>query len=499
MTPPPAVVLTGIVKRFPGVVACDGAALEVRAGEIHALLGENGAGKSTLMNVLAGLYQPDQGQIRLHGEAVRLRSPRDAIARGVGMVHQHFMLVPTLTVAENLALGLDAPRFALPRRALEEHAARLAHEAGLLVDPSARVWQLSVGEQQRVEILKVLQRGARVLILDEPTAVLAPSEVQPLFQALRALAAAGRSVVLITHKLAEVHAVADRATVLCHGRVQAAGLDVASTSQAELARLMVGDLGAPPQAGATRAAGKTVLEVHGLSAESDRGLPALRGLELQVRAGEIYGVAGVSGNGQRELIEVLAGLRPCTTGRVVLEGVDRTGASPATLRGAGVAHVPEDRLALGVAPRLSVAENLLLTTRRRTGWWLPPARLEAEARERAAVTALPLPPPSTPAGTLSGGNLQRVILARELADRPRLLLAAQPTRGLDVGAATAVHHLLRAQADAGAAVVLVSEDLDEVLALADRVGVLYDGRMVGEQASPDFDATALGRWMTGAA
>jgi len=499
MDPTAAVCLAGIVKRFPGVVACDGADLEVRAGEVHALLGENGAGKSTLMNVLAGLHRPDDGRIFLGGREVRWRSPRDAIAHGVGMVHQHFMLVPTLTVAENLALGRARPRFVLRRRALEAEVERLGREAGLPVDPRARVWQLSVGEQQRVEILKVLHRGARVLILDEPTAVLAPSEVAPLFAALRRLVADGRSVILITHKLGEVHAVADRATILRRGRVQAAGLEVARASRDELARLMVGDAAGTPLVREAREPGAPVLEVSGLSAQGDRGLPALRGVDLAVRAGEIYGLAGVSGNGQRELIEVLAGLRVPSGGRVRVDGVDRAGADAATLRRAGVAHVPEDRLALGVAPRMSVAENLLLAVTARHRGWRSPARVNAWAQGLADVSGLSLPAPGVTAGTLSGGNLQRVILARELSGRPRLLLAAQPTRGLDLGAAEAVHRQLLVQRAAGAAILLVSEDLDELLALADRVGVLYGGRLVGEQAGASLDPGVLGRWMTGAA
>ncbi len=495
----PAVRLSGIVKRFPGVLACDEAGLEVRAGEVHALLGENGAGKSTLMNVLAGLYRPDAGAVQIAGRAVALRSPRDAIRLGVGMVHQHFMLVPTLTVAENLALGLTKPRFLLDRRTLEADVARLSREAGLPVDPAARVWQLSVGEQQRVEILKVLQRGARVIVLDEPTAVLAPPEVVELFAALRRLVAEGRSVILITHKLGEVAAVADRATILRRGRVVAAGLAVADTPSDELARHMIGR---PAEARLVRppgTPGDPVLEVRGLSAEGDRGTPALRGVDLHVRSGEIYGVAGVSGNGQRELVEVLAGLRPPSEGRMRLSGVDRTGADAATLRRAGVAHIPDDRLAVGVAPHLSVAENLALTGGATSGVWLTRARMNDEAARRAAGAGLDVPDLGLAVGTLSGGNLQRVILARELGLRPRLILAAQPTRGLDVGATEAVHRLLLEQRAAGAAVLLVSEDLDELLALADRVGVLYEGRLAGEQSAPDLDAARLGRWMTGAA
>jgi simple sugar transport system ATP-binding protein len=499
MTVPPAVRLSGIVKRFPGVLACDEAGLEVRAGEVHALLGENGAGKSTLMHVLAGLYQPEAGEVQIGGRTVRLRCPRDAIGHGVGMVHQHFMLVPTLTVAENLALGAARTPFVLRRGALEADVARLSREAGLPVDPGARVWQLSVGEQQRVEILKVLQRGARVIVLDEPSAVLAPPEVVELFAALRRLVAEGRSVILITHKLGEVAAVADRATILRRGRVVAAGLPVGDTPAEELSRHMIGRSVEPRPPRPSSPPGAPVLEVRGLGADGDRGTPALRGVDFDVRGGEIYGVAGVSGNGQRELIEVLAGLRPSSGGRVRLDGVDRTGADAAALRRAGVAHIPDDRLAVGVAPHLSVAENLALTAGRALRGWLTRARLNDEAARRSASAGLDVPDLGLAVGTLSGGNLQRVILARELASRPRLILAAQPTRGLDVGATEAVHRLLQEQRAAGAAVLVVSEDLDELLALADRVGVLYEGRLAGEQSAPDLDAAGLGRWMTGAA
>jgi len=494
----PAVRLRGIVKRFPGVVACDGADLDVLPGEVHALLGENGAGKSTLMNVLAGLYRPDSGEVALGGAPVRLRSPRDAIRRGLGMVHQHFMLVPTLTVAENLALGLEGQGALLHRAALEIAVERLGRDVGLPVDPTARVWQLSVGEQQRVEILKVLHRGARVLLLDEPTAVLAPPEAAQLFDALRRLAAEGRSIVLITHKLDEVAAVADRATVLRRGRTVAAGLAVASTSSEQLSEHMIGRPMGRRLARSAGTPGEAVLEVRGLEVLGDRGALAVRGVDLVVRAGEIYGLAGVSGNGQRELVEALAGLRRPAAGHVRLDGVERTGSPVAEVRAAGLVHVPEDRQAVGVAPRLSVAENLALGGVPAGGWWVSPARLLADASTRAAASGIELPAPATVAGTLSGGNLQRVILARELAASPRLIVAAQPTRGLDVGATEAVHRLLLDQRARGAAVLLVSEDLEELLCLADRVGVLFGGRLVGELAAPELDAGRLGRWMTGA-
>jgi simple sugar transport system ATP-binding protein len=499
VTAPPAAELRGVTVRFPGVLANDQVDLTVRAGEVHALLGENGAGKSTLMNVLAGLYRPHAGEVRLWGAPAALRSPREAAARGVGMVHQHFMLVPTLTVAENVLLGLSRPRFWLCPRAARRRVADWAAQHGLALDPAARVAELSVGEQQRVEILKVLARGARLLILDEPTAVLAPGEVGALFATLRGLAAAGRAVVLISHKLDEVAQVADRATVLRSGRVVVSGLDARAASPSDLARWMVGhEVGGqverPPVApGAPR------LEVDGLWVEGDRGSPALRGVSFAVRAGEIVGVAGVAGNGQRELAEALTGLRRPTAGGLRVDGVERTGAGPREMLAAGVAHVPEDRAATGSAPRLSLAENLLLTSYRSVRGRLDATRLRALARQRAARSGLELPALEGPAAALSGGNLQRLILARELAVSPRVLVAVHPTRGLDVGATRAVHELLARQRAAGVATLLISGDLEEVLALSDRVLVLYAGRVAGVLEAVRADRERVGCLMTGGA
>ncbi|MBI5481597.1 MAG: ABC transporter ATP-binding protein, partial [Deltaproteobacteria bacterium] len=408
----PALEVQGIVKRFPGVVAVGGVDLEVRAGEIHALLGENGAGKSTLMCVVSGLYRPDAGTIRLDGEPARFASPRDAIARRVGMVHQHFMLVPTLTVAENVVLGLREPRFLLRRREIESRVAACAKAHGLAVDPGALVWQLSVGEQQRVEILKVLYRGARLLILDEPTAVLTPGEASELGRSLRGLASAGSTVVFISHKLEEVLHLADRVTVMRRGRVVAAGLPRTEVDAAALARLMVGRDLQPPQERARAAPGAPVLEVKGLHALGDRGLAALRDVTLQVHAGEIVGIAGVGGNGQRELCEVVTGLRAPTAGTVVVAGQDLTGRPPRAFVDAGVAHVPEDRTCCGVAPHLSLVENLALKSyrapARRRGLLLDHRRLRADAEQVVADHAISAAGVDAPAGCLSGGNLQRL-------------------------------------------------------------------------------------------
>jgi simple sugar transport system ATP-binding protein len=498
----PAVTLRGVTKRFPGVVANAGVDLEIRAGEVHALLGENGAGKSTLSNIVTGLYRPDEGSLELHGEAVELRSPRDALARGVCMVHQHFRLVEPFTVAENVALGDQRNRTLVPdRRALEARVGELAEQFGLAVDPRAKIWQLSVGEQQRVEILKALHRDARVLILDEPTAVLTPQEARALFATLRAMAADGRTIVFISHKLHEVLEVSDRITVLRGGRVVSTVASADATPEG-LAALMVGrevEIGRrQPSRGP---AGAVVLEAHDLFAEGDRGLPALRGVSLAVRGGEIVGIAGVAGNGQRELAEVLTGMRAPASGRVAVSGAELRPGDPRDAIARGVAHVPEDRLGTGVAPSLSIASNTVLKAYRdpdvSAGPFLRRSRILQRAVELIARYGVQAPGPETRARDLSGGNLQKVVIGREFAGEPRALVVAAPTRGLDVGAIEAVHELLRAAAAGGVAVLMISEDLDEILALADRVLVMYEGAIVGERAGEGADVDELGMLMAG--
>ncbi|MBL8057134.1 MAG: ABC transporter ATP-binding protein [Anaerolineales bacterium] len=493
---PIAVEMRGIVKRFPGVLANDHVDFELRAGEIHALLGENGAGKSTLMNVLAGLYKPEAGTIQVRGQPVALNSPRDAIRHGLGMIHQHFTLVPSQTVTENVLLGLDEPRFFMRLSQYDQRVAELGQRFGLKVTPQAKVWQLTVGEQQRVEILKMLYRGVQVLIMDEPTAVLAPQEVEDLCRTLRAMAAEGKSIVFISHKLNEVMSVADRITVLRQGKVTAAGQPAAGSSKADLARLMVGrtvlfDLDKQPQP-----PGEPMLEMEGLQADNNKGLPALRGLSLTVRAGEIVGVAG---NGQSELAEVITGLRKCTAGRVRVGGVDVTNQPARAAIQCGVAHIPEDRTHVGSAPNLSITDNIIMKSYNR-----PPLAHGAALDQRAARRQAELlkmeyqvaaPSVETPARLLSGGNLQRVILARELSAKPRLLVAIQPTRGLDVGAIEGVQKLLLAQRAAGAAILLVSEELEEIFALSDRIVVIYEGEIVGELT--EHDPVTIGLMMTG--
>lgn len=494
-----AVQMYGIVKRFPGVLAVDGVDLDLRKGEIHALLGENGAGKSTLMNVLAGLYRPDDGIIKIHSQPVDLRSPRDAIERGIGMVHQHFMLVPSQTVTENILLGLDEPRFLMHLAQYDQRVAELGDRFGLRVDPKARIWQLSVGEQQRVEILKVLYRGADVLILDEPTAVLAPQEIKELFNTLHSMKAQGKSIIFISHKLGEVMVVANRITVLRKGCVAAAGLDAASTNAAELARLMVGREVLFRVEKVHREPGEVVLSVENVHALNDKGLSALRGVSLQVRSGEILGIAGVAGNGQRELAEIITGLRRCTAGRVMVHGQEVSNGSASTAIRQGVAHVPEDRTGMGSAPNLNLTDNLIMKSYRHPpvarGWVISQPVARQHANRLKSEYKIIAPSVDTSARLLSGGNLQRLILAREISARPKLLVAVQPTRGLDVGAIESVQRLLLAQREAGAAILLISEELDELFSLSDRVAVIYDGEIVGQLLEEDRETVGL--MMTG--
>jgi general nucleoside transport system ATP-binding protein len=498
---PLAIEAVGVVKAFPGVLANDHVDFDVRQGEIHALLGENGAGKSTLMNVLAGLYRPDEGGIRIAGQDAHLRSPRDAIAAGIGMVHQHFTLVPSQTVTENVLLGLDQPRFRLDLQKTGAEVARLAKEVGLRVDPGARIWQLSVGEQQRVEIIKLLFHGARVLILDEPTAVLAPQETAELFATLRSMVDAGRSVVFISHKLGEVLAIADRITVMRAGRVTAAGIDPTNVTRSDLARLMVGR---PILEQLRRTAvepGRVVLSVEDVTADNDRGLPALRGATLDVRAGEIVGVAAVAGNGQSELAQVITGMRTCG-GRVTIDGHDVAARPARESIDAGVAHVPEDRAGVGSAPNLSLVDNLILRAFRHPPLARGPLLDNGAARHKATelrqAYTISAPTIDTPARVLSGGNLQRLILAREIDSAPKLLVAVQPTRGLDIGAIEGVHQLLLDLRAKGTAILLISEELEELLALADRILVMYEGRISASFDAPSAaDIDAIGLHMTG--
>ena len=498
--------MQGIVKRFPGVLANDHVSFELRAGEIHALLGENGAGKSTLMNILAGLYRQDAGIIKIKGNPVEFSSPRDAIQAGIGMVHQHFMLVPSQTVTENILLGLDEPRFRMRLNEYDSKIAELGERFGLKVDPRAKIWQLSVGEQQRVELLKMLYRGANVLIMDEPTAVLAPQEIEGLFDTLRSMVRQGKSVIFISHKLQEVTAIADRVSVLRRGKVTASGVETKGVTRQELARLMVGREVVFFVDKKPSKPGDVILEVKNVHAENDKGLPALRGLSLNVRAGEIVGMAGVAGNGQNELSQVITGLRKCKQGEVLLNS-DKV-SNRDTLFGIqhGMSYVPEDRTHVGSAPNLSVTDNVIMKNYRKPpiskGSLLDMSAATKFAKDLKQAYDIIVPTVNTPVRLLSGGNLQRVILAREISGHPNFMVAVQPTRGLDVGAIEGVHRLLLTQREAGAAVLLISEELEELLALSDRVYVIYEGKIMGEvrvkSTEPDTGLIeTIGLMMTG--
>lgn len=508
--PVPAIRAHGIRKRFGTVEANRGAALDVARGEIHAVVGENGAGKSTLMRILAGLYPPDGGTVEVNGRDVTGWSTREAIAAGVGMVHQHFMLVPTLTVAENLVLGHEpGSPLKLARGEADAAVADLCHRTGLRVDPTRLIADLTVGEAQRVEILKVLFRGARILILDEPTAVLSPPEVTDLWKVLRQLVTDGGTVVLITHKLDEVVAVSDSVTIMRAGET-VGRVTTREATPASIARLMVGRdvrlaLDSPsPQPDtrgpATTPAGEGALAVSRLTVASARKPDEVRDVSFEVRPGEIFGIAGVEGNGQTELIEAIAGLRKPASGTITLRGRDVTIAGVRERSEAGLSHIPEDRHRRGLVLDYSVADNLILGMQQKFSRWIAMLRdaVRRNAGERIGQFDIRPAEPALPARTLSGGNQQKVVVARELRGREfSVLLAVQPTRGVDVGAIEFIHSQLRAARDAGKAVLLVSADLVEVLALSDRVAVMYDGALVvtlpREQATP----AVIGPWMTG--
>ena len=498
---PTAVQLCGIVKRFPGVIANDGVDLEVRRGEIHCLLGENGAGKTTLMRILYGLYQPDEGEILLNDEPVRIPSPKAALAQRIGMVHQHFHLVPTLSVEENIVLGLSEGTGPFLRlRRTRERINRLAGEYGLQVDPQAKVWQLSVGQQQRVEILKALYRNADLLIMDEPTSVLTPQEVDALFGTLRTLVDDGLTIIFITHKLDEVMEVSDRVTVLRKGKAVAT-VDTRGSSKQELARLMVGREVVFRIEKAAVERGERILEVEDLYASNDRELPALRGVTFDLHEGEILGVAGVSGNGQHELSEVLTGLRRATRGRATLETNDLTRCSAREIADFGVAHVPTERIRTGTVPNMSIRENLILKRYRARPfcrWVFLDAKAAAEnASDAMRNYEISAPHDGTAAKNLSGGNIQRLVLARELCGCPRFVVAAHPTYGLDVGATEQVRQVLLDQRANGAGILLISEDLDEIMQMSDRILVLFGGEVMGIVRPSQVDLEEIGLMMAG--
>lgn len=501
-TAPLAVDMREITKIWPGVVANDHVNFSVRKGEIHALVGENGAGKSTLMNILYGLIKPTSGETFINGQHAQIHGSRDAIALGIGMVHQHFMLIPVMTVGENITLGYepvtrgDFYDKARAREQIEE----LTQRYGLALDPDARTGDLPVGMQQRVEIVKTLYRGAEILILDEPTAVLRPQETDELFNVLRGVAQGGKTIIFITHKLREVMAISDRITVMRRGKV-VGHLVTSETSEQEIARMMVGRDVLLRVEKAEAKPGPAALTVEHLTAESDRGVSALHDVSFEVRQGEILGIAGVEGNGQSELVEVLAGTRSSSGGRVLLGDRDITNLGARAIRSAGVSHIPEDRRGAGLVLNYSVADNLVLGRQRfaQFTWRGIVLRLQAIlqwARRLIAAFDIRTSSPEAPARTLSGGNQQKIIIAREMSGEPRVLLAAQPTRGVDIGAIEFIHRRIVEQRDAGAAVLLVSAELDEIRSLSDRIAVMYEGRIVSFEPAGTSEER-LGLLMTG--
>lgn len=535
-----------ITKTFGSVTANRDVDLSVYPGEIHALLGENGAGKSTLMNILTGIYRPDGGEIWYKGQKRDIHSPKDAVALGIGMVHQHFRLIPTLTVAENVYLYSGKKSFFLNRDKMEKEIRECSEQYNLQVAPEAYVWQLSVGEQQRVEIIKLLNQGAEVLILDEPSAVLTPQEAQSMFDTLRKMADSGKAVIVISHKMNEVMKNADRITVLKNGRVE----DTMPASEADVERLTRGIVGdrtlpehdkeqpsseEPAQAGQQTSpeepakagqqaspeesaqgaqqtspameeekkhmCGEEIFFMEGVSAQNDRGLPALKKISLSVRAGEIFGIAGVAGNGQRELSEVIAGLRPVTEGRVLLAGKDLSKATVKQHIEEGIAFIPEDRLQTGLVPELTFTENIILksyeTDRYSRRGILQKQNMRSDAEEYAGRFDIRHGGLDLPVGLMSGGNQQKLLFAREVSGDPRLITATYPVRGLDIGAAESIRGILREQSRKGAAVIFISEELEEIFAMCDRVGVLCDGELMGIRTIGETDFQEIGRMMSG--
>ena len=501
--------MRGITKRFPDVLANDHINFDLKACEVHALLGENGAGKTTLMNILYGLYRPDEGEITVQGKPVVIRSPKDAIELGIGMVHQHFTLIPTMSVTENIVLGLKSEREPLLDLGLvEKRIAELSKIYNLKVDPQARVEQLSVGERQRVEILKALYRGAQVLILDEPTSVLTPQEIEDLFKTLRSMVEEGLTIIFITHKLPEVMAISDRVTVLRRGKV-VARIETKRTNPVDLSKKMVGRevLFSIEKHEAKK--GKVVLEVRDLWSLSDKGQPALKDVSFSIHEGEILGIAGVAGNGQRELAEVLTGMRKSTEGEVYFFGKDVTNYSPKEVIEQGIGHIPEDRIGMGLIMDLSIAENLILEIRSKPPfshrWFLPfdkkyfldKDEIRKYAERLIQEYDIVTPSADVPARNLSGGNLQRLILAKVLSRNPKFIVAANPTSGLDIAATEFISNKLLEQKEKGVAILLISEDLNHIISLSDRLAVIYNGKIVGIIPAEKAKIREIGFMMTG--
>ncbi len=493
----------GITKHFPGVLANDHVDFDLHKGEIHALLGENGAGKTTLMNILYGLYLPDSGEIQVDGKPAVIHTPKDSITLGIGMVHQHFMLIPVFTVAENIMLGDEIVRnkIVLDQKAVAKRVRDLSHQYGLEINPETLVSQLPVGVQQRVEIVKALYRNAHILILDEPTAVLTPQEADELFVIMHELTKRGVSIIFITHKLKEVLAVADRITVMRDGKVVGTAKPK-ETDEAKLASMMVGREVILKVDKDPAKPGNEILMVDGLKVHDIRGLEVVRDVSFHVLAGEVLGIAGVQGNGQTELVEALTGLRSMAGGKMWFSGKDMTGKPPRPITETGMAHIPEDRQRHGLVLGYTVADNMVLNT-----YYLPPfgvhnmlqpAAIDSNARKLIEDYDVRTPSPYVPVGKLSGGNQQKVIVARELSHPVKLLVANQPTRGLDVGSIEYIHKEIIVMRDRGVAVLLVSAELDEIMALSDRIAVMYRGQIVATVDAAKVTREQLGLWMAGA-
>ncbi len=495
----PLVRMEGIVKRFPGVVANDHVDFDLLPGEIHALLGENGAGKTTLMNILYGLYQPDEGEVYVKGRKVKIRNPRDALRLGIGMVHQHFLLVERHTVAENLALGYARSQVN-PLNEIRDRIKEFSRKYHLDIDPDSYIWQLSVGEQQKVEIMKALYAGAEILILDEPTSVLTPQESNELFSIIKKMRDEGKGIVFITHKLAEVFAVADRVTVMRKGRVIGT-LPIKDASREKLARMMVGREVIFTIEKKPSRPGKPVLEVENLVVLGDRGREAVRGVSFTVRENEILGIAGVAGNGQKELVHAIVGLRHVKSGNIRIMGIDTTNKSPREIADLGVGHIPEERLKFGIVPNMSVAENSILKSYYkppyRKGFSIDYSKVRELAEDLIKEYNIVVPTPDTPAKLLSGGNMQKLIVGRELKREPKLIIASNPTFGLDVGATEYIRKMLLYERDEGAAILLVSGDLDEVMQLSDRIAVMFNGEFVGIVRPEEVTVEEIGLMMSG--
>ena len=497
----PAVEMRGITKIFGDFKANDGIDLVVEKGEIHALLGENGAGKSTLMNVLYGLYKPTFGEVKINGEVVDFQGPKDAIGKGLGMVHQHFMLFQPFTVVENIILGEEPTKgMVLDKKIAREKVVELSNRYGLKIDPDAKIEDISVGMQQRVEILKALYRDAEILIFDEPTAVLTPQEIDELIAIIKALAAEGKSIIIITHKLKEIKALAEKCTIIRRGK-RIDTVDVASATEADLAEMMVGRAIEFKVNKKPMEAGEVALHIENLHVKDVRGVEVVKGLNLDVRKGEIFGVAGVDGNGQSEFLEAITGLRKIEAGKVVIEGNDVTNATPKAIRDAGMNNIPEDRNKRGLVQEFTVAENMVLHSYDEAPYSAKGILQEGPITSHAdkLMESFDIRPRKSRylAGDLSGGNQQKVILAREIDGDPDVLIAAQPTRGLDVGAIENIHQFLVQQRDKGRAVLLVSFELDEVMSLSDRIGIIYEGAITKTFNEGEADQKELGYYMAG--